>query len=287
MSSPVPPGMPPQGQPPQYPPQYPQQPPYQQQGQYPQQPQYPQQQLPPGKKANVLVWILGGIAVLLFGGMLTCGAIGYFVMHKVKQAGFDSDLMKSNPGLAMAKMAAAMSPNAEVVSTNDRAGTVTIRDKSTGKIVTMKFDPDKKTMVVVGEDGKEVSVKITGDGSNSGGIEMQSSEGTMKFGASAGNSAPAWVPVYPGSSPQGTFSSQTPEGDQHGFSFKTSDAATKVISYYQDQLKSAGFTVNLATTGDQGGMVSAEDSGKKRNIVVTVGTSGEGTQVGVMALEKK
>jgi len=269
--------MPPQGQPPQYPPPYPPQQP----------PQYPQQQLPPGKKSNVLLWVLGSIAVLLFGITLTCGAIGYFVMHKVKQAGFDSDLMKSNPGLAMTKMVAAMNPNAEIVSSNDRTGTVTIRDKSTGKTVTMKFDPDKKTMVVIGDDGKEVSMKVTGDGTSSGALEVQSSEGTMKFGASAGNQAPAWVPVYPGSSPQGTFASQTPEGDQHSFTFKTTDAPAKVIAYYQEQMKSAGFTVNLVTTGDQGGMVQAQDAAQKRSIVLTVGSSGEGTQGNVISIEKK
>ena len=196
MSSPVPPGMPPQGQPPQYPPQ----------GQPRNissrihrsiRPNIGQQPLPPAKKSNVLLWILGGIAVLLFGVTLTCGAIGFFVMHKVKQAGFDPDLMKNNPGLAMTKMVAAMNPNAEVVSTNDRAGTVTIRDKTNGKTVTLKFDPDKKTMVVIDEDGKEASVKITGDGSSNGAVEVHSSEGTMKFGAATGNQAPAWVPAIP------------------------------------------------------------------------------------------
>jgi hypothetical protein len=152
----------------------------------------------------------------------------------------------------------------------------------------MKFDAEKKSMVVVGEDGKEVSVRITGDSQSGGGsVEMQSNEGTMKFGASAGNQAPAWVPVYPGSSPQGTFASQTAEGNQQSFAFKTKDAPTKVIAYYQDQLKAAGFTVNLATTGDQGGMVQAEDAGKKRSIVLTVGSSSEGTQGSVMSVEKK
>ena len=40
------------------------------------------------------------------------------------------------------------------------------------------------------------------------------------------------------------------------------------------------------SSGDQGGMVHAEDSGKKRTIIVTVGTSSEGTQGSVMSVEK-
>jgi hypothetical protein len=240
---------------------------------------------PPAKKSNPLVWILGGIAVLLFGGMLTCGIVGFLAVRAVKNAGFDPDLMKRNPGLAMAKMAAAVNPDLETVRTNERTGTITMREKSTGKIVTFKFDTEKKSLVVVGDDGKEVTFSASGDGKD-GAVTVQSSEGTLKLGAAAGNNAPSWVPVYPGSSPEGTMSTQSKEGNSNTFTFKTNDAASKVIAYYQDQLKSAGFTVNLVSSGDQGGMVQAEDSAKKRTIIVTVGSSAEGTQTSVMAIEK-
>ena len=64
----------------------------------------------------------------------------------------------------MAKMAAAVNPNLETVSTNERTGTITMREKSTGKIVTLKFDADKKSLVVVGDDGKEMTFSATGEG---------------------------------------------------------------------------------------------------------------------------
>ena len=239
----------------------------------------------PAKKTSPLVWILGGIAVLLCGGMLMCGVVGFLAVRAVKNAGFDPDLMKRNPGLAMAKMAAAVNPNLETVRTNEGTGTITMRDKTNGKIVTFRFDPDKKSMVVVGDDGKEVTFNASGDGKN-GAVTVQSAEGTMRFGAAAGNTAPAWVPVYPGSSPQGTMATQTKEGSSNTFTFKTSDAAGKVLAYYQDQLKSAGFKINLASSADQGGMLQAEDTDKKRTIVVTVGSSGDGTEGSVMAVEK-
>jgi hypothetical protein len=239
----------------------------------------------PAKKTNPLVWILGGIAVLMCGAMLTCGLVGFLAVRAVKNAGFDPDLMKRNPGLAMAKMAAAVNPNLETVRTNERTGTITMRDKTNGKIVTFRFDPDKKSMVVVGDDGQEMTFSATGEGKN-GAVTVQSAEGTMRFGAAAGNTAPAWVPVYPGSSPQGTMSAQSKEGNTNNFTFKTSDAPGKVLGYYQDQLKSGGFNINLVSSGDQGGMVHAEDSAKKRTIIVTVGTSSEGTQGSVMSVEK-
>ena len=120
--------------------------------------------------------------------------------------------MQKNPGLAMTKMVTALNPNFEVDSTNDGAGTVTVREKSTGKTVTYKFDPDKQSLVIIGDDGAQV-----------------------KIGASAANKMPDWAPVYPGSSPEGTYSVQSSEGNSGTFTFKTSDAASKVTSYYQDQ----------------------------------------------------
>jgi hypothetical protein len=45
-----------------------------------------------------------GLILLSFG---SCAVIGFYAMHKMKQAGFDSELMKKNPGYAGAKMAVA------------------------------------------------------------------------------------------------------------------------------------------------------------------------------------
>jgi hypothetical protein len=244
----------------------------------------PQAPAPPAKKISPLVWILGAVAVVLCGIMITCGVIGFFAVRAVKNAGFDPDLMRTNPGLAMTKMAATLHPDMEVVSTNERTGAITMREKSTGKIMTFKFDPDKKTMVMTTDDGKEVRVEASADGKS---VEVQSGDGKARFGAAAGNAAPAWVPVYPGSTPEGTYSAQTGEGSQNTFTFKTKDAPAQVISYYQGQLKSAGYTVNLVSSGDQGGMVSAEDATTKRSMIVTVGSSDGGAQASVMAIEKK
>ena len=242
--------------------------------------------LPPGKKSNILIWILGGIVALIVGVTAMCGLAGYFIMHKAKQAGFDSGLLTTNPAYAAAKMAATMNPDVDTVSTDDGSGTITVRDKKTGKTTTLKFDPDKKTMVVTDENGKEATVRVNTDG-DKGSVEVQSADGNMKFGASASGQMPGWMPVYPGSSPTGTFSTQTKEGSQSSFTFKTQDAPAKVMSYYQDQLKSGGFSINMATNTPQGGMVMAEDSGKTRSLMITASSSSDGTDVSLTAIEKK
>ena len=235
-----------------------------------------------GSGAKLLIWILGIIVGLLLLAFGSCAVIGFYAVHKVKQAGFDSDLMKKNPGLATAKMAVSMNPDVEVVSSDDNAGTISVRDKKTGKVTTMKFDSQKKAMVITDENGKTTSMTTSGEGANAT-MEMKSSEGTMKIGANA-DKAPAWVPQYPGSSPQNTFSANT-GGEQTGsYAFTTTDPAEKLISYYGDSLKSAGFTVSNLTTnsnGKTGGMVSGEDKANKRNVVISIATESDGTHANV------
>lgn len=242
----------------------------------------PQGQPPAPKKTSVWVWILGGLAVFFCLVIVTCGVVGYMGMRMIKQAGFDSELMKSNPGLAMAKMVTAMNKDYETVSTDDRKGTIVVREKSTGKVMTMKFDPATKQMVLTTDDGKQAKVTIDNTG-----VSATSADGTVKFGSATGNDVPSWVPVYPGSKPQGTMSSTSAEGSQNTFTFKSPDASSKIITFYSDQLKAGGFTINMTTTTDQGGMVQATDDSKKHTITVIVGTSSDGTETAITAIEKK
>jgi hypothetical protein len=231
--------------------------------------------------AKILLWIVGIIVGLLLISFASCAVLGFYAMHKVKQAGFDSDLVKKNPALATAKMAVTMSPDTEIVSSDDNAGTIVVRDKKTGKVVTMKFDPQKKSMVVTDENGKTTSLTATGEGANTS-MEMKSSEGTMKIGGS--DKAPDWVPMYPGSSPQSTFSASNGAEQSGSYAFVTKDAPDKVIAFYGDSLKSAGFAVSNMTSnseGKVGGMVSGEDKTNKRTVAVILGSENDGTHVNV------
>ena len=251
----------------------------------PSSPQTPGGTLPAPQNSSgvkILLWIAGIVVGLILISFASCAALGFYAMHKVKQAGFNADLMKKNPGLATAKMAVTMSPDTEIVSSDDNAGTIVVRDKKTGKTVTMKFDPQKRAMVVTDENGKSTSMTTTGDGANAG-MEIKSPEGTMRIGNSA-DKAPDWVPVYPGSSPQNTFSASS-GGEQTGsYAFVTKDPADKVMSFYGDSLKSAGFAVSNMTgnaDGKVGGMVSGEDKANKRAVVATLGVEDDGTHVNV------
>jgi hypothetical protein len=265
---------------------------------------------PPAKSggAKVLLWILGILAGLAVIGIVCVGLIVFFVVHKVKEAGLDPDLMKKNPVLAIAKLSVATNPDMETVSSDDSSGTIVIRDKKTGKVSTMKVDPDSKTMVVTDADGKTVTMKldstrnrlvvtdekgktatITAD-QHTGSMEIKSSEGDVKLGGAA-DKAPEWVPSYPGASnSQNALSSNNANERTGTFAFVTSDRPEKVMSFYGDALKAAGFKVSTVSTNNNdkaGGFVSGQNESQKHTVTVGVSSENDGTHVSATYAEKK
>jgi len=258
-------------------------------------------------KSNTLLWVLGGCGVFIVLCIVVVAGLGFFLMHKAKQAGIDPELIQKNPALAVAKMTVAANPDLETVSNDDSTGTIVVRDKKSGKISTMRVDSEKRTMTVTDDQGKTVTMKL--DPSNNrlvvtddqgktatitanpdaGNMEIKGPDGTVKIGAN-GDKAPGWVPTYPGSSPQSTFSVSANGGQSGSYVFATQDAADKVLSYYADQIKAGGMTASTTsnnTDGKVSGIVSGTDQDRKRTVVVTVIPEKDGVQVNVTFEEKK
>jgi hypothetical protein len=238
----------------------------------------------PPRKSNALKWILVGVGAFFLVMIVAIFSIGMFVVHKAKQAGLDTDLIKRSPGLAIAKLAVAANPNVEMVSADEGRQEITVRDKQSGKVITMSFEDAKSGKFVFKENGQEA---VTVSGAN-GTLEMKSAEGTVKIGGNA--KLPAWVPDYPGSEPQGAFSAQGKDGDSGNFAFKTKDGSDKVLKFYQDQFQASGLKVTSNVTSQNGqsagGLVTAEDAANKHNITVIVGQDGRETSVSVTYANK-
>jgi hypothetical protein len=214
-------------------------------------------------KTSPVVWILAAVVGLfVLVGILIFGA-GLFVAYKAKNAGFDSALAQKNPALAAAKVMASLNPDVEVVSVDEDKGLLTIKDKKTGKVITVNADNVKNGRMTISDES-------TGE--------------KFSFNSNGALQLPAWLPSYPGSKPEGTFSASG-KGNEGGMAhFKTSDAGPKVLAFYQDALKSAGFKITSTFSGDsgdsKGSMVTAEDTGNGRTVMVTVSSSGgDGTDV--------
>jgi len=245
----------------------------------PPQPVYSSAPLPgpmPPKKTSPIVWIIVGIlGFFLLMGLLGIFAVGMFV-HKVKQ----------NPALAAAKFLTMANPNVEVVSSDSGNNTVTFRDKQTGETVTMNFDDIKKGRIAfTGKDGKQATIETHTDG-GTGSLSIKTPDGSMQFGSGASAKMPDWVPTYPGTTPEGTFSMQGNQGNAGTFKFSTKDSPAAVLQFYEQGFKQAGFKITASVTGQaagsNGGMVSAEEAATKRNCVVMVSTDSSGTSASVI-----
>lgn len=249
----------------------------------------PQAGPPAPRKTSPIVWILVAVVGLfVLAGIAVVGG-GLFLVHKAKQAGFDTELMRNNPGLATAKLLAATNPDLEVVSSDDQRGLITIRQRSTGKTMTVNFDDMKRGRFTFREDGKDaVTLEAHGAG-DTGSLQMKSGSESVTLGANPAV-LPAWIPAYPNSKPASTFSMNGAKGTSASFQFQTTDDPKSVVAFYETGLKQNGFRITASTTnesgGFSGGLVSAEHAAEKRTVVVAVGTGTKGTTVTVTYSQK-
>ena len=228
--------------------------------------------VPAPRKTSPIVWVLAIVLGLFVLGFIGVVGTGYFLVHKARQAGLDPALISRNPGLAMAKLVTAVNPDAEVIRTDDSTGTITVRDRTSGKVMTFSFDDvrnGKFNMKVQGDDGKTATVEVGG----------------------ADAKLPSWVPSYPGSTAQGTFSvtgtSNDGSGEGGNFTFTTPDPASKVMTFYQDKTREMGMKANLTTNTPDGGMLIAANEDNQRSLTVVLAKGSPDTTVNITYAGKK
>lgn len=241
-----------------------------------------QQTVPPTPPAatrkgiHPIIWILGGLFAIgiLFVGALTIG--GILLVHKAKEAGLDPALWEKNPGLAATKVLAAANPDAQIMSVDEGAGVIVVRDRKTGKTIRMNFADIKSGRMSLEADGEKVNIAAVGNGDN-GALEIQSKDGTARFAAGSTVKLPAWVPAYAGAKETGGFSTNGPRGDAGTYGFKTSDTPAQVIAFYESALKSAGFTIQSKLDAGSTTVLSADNAAHS----VQVGAGADRGETGV------
>ena len=122
---------------------------------YPQNPQMPPPYPPQRRKSRVWLWVLGILGTIFLIFVLLVGAGAYFIRQKMHQAGVTTEMMRRNPALASAKIAAAMNPNIEIVSVDEDQQTLTFRDKRTGKVSVVTFQNAKNGRWTATEEEKK------------------------------------------------------------------------------------------------------------------------------------
>lgn len=106
-----------------------------------------------------------------------------------------------------------------------------------------------------------------------------SSEGSNRF---------AWVPHYPGATIENISSKQTRDELTYGFNFRTPDDFKQALTFYRQQLESAGFKVEAKNSAEFGGELHADAASSGRSLDVTAAKilQGTGTEVGITAVQK-
>ena len=240
-------------------------------------------QQPPAKKSKVLVYVLagcGGLIVITLVGVL---AFVLFIRQKVGD-------VSGNPALAAARVVAALNPNVEVVSTDERAGKITLRDKQTGKTVTFDAsDVQKGHISFEGDSGERVEIQGQGEG-GSGSVTVKGPDGSMQFGEGSLAKVPDWVPKYPGAQAVGTFTMQGGTGDAGTFQLKCGGSVDQVASFFEREMKGAGMAVQKNSMQSDGGgttIVIGQDEASGRTVSATVSSSSEGTVAQITYQTKK
>ena len=199
-------------------------------------------QQPVKKGLGPLGWILigcGGLVViagLIFGGLMFAG--GRFLKNKAAE-------FEKNPAFAAAKLAVQVSPEVELVSSDEDKGTLTIKNKKTGEVMTISAEDAKEGRFVFKSDEGTAVFDASGQ---QGTLKVTTDKGeTATFGAGSPQNLPSWLPVYPGGSVTGTYDTTTAEGRTAAFTVTTRDSSDKVLEYYESEFKGAGFKVDKTT----------------------------------------
>jgi hypothetical protein len=215
---------------------------------------------------------------------------------------------QKNPTYAALSLAAAVNPNVQVVSEDERTGKITLRNKRTGEKVTINtndFTPENigkaleqaskgvKPVVESGESKEEAAEPAVAPAARAAAPAEEEPAAEPEHPAapkiSAGKAAamavttgrfPAYLGTYPGG--------QTTEATMQSFGpatvgtyeFLTSDGPEAVSSYYEKKFTTAGLTIAASNTGsnDSGAtaMLVATTADNRGNVTVNAETQADG-----------
>ena len=248
---------------------------------------------PKKKGLSTLAWVAIGCGGLLVVGLVIFLMLGMFVFNKGKEmvqeaTGSESfedfvEDMKANPTRMTAETMIRMNPELELIETDDAAGTITFRNKTTGEEATLDFaDIAEGRFSVTTEEG-EYTVGAASDGE--GGMTFEGPEGETRIGASAdlGN-VPDWVPRYPGATDlTSVYHSTSAAGGVLGaLSGNTSDQPQEVIDHFKKLFEDEGWEVGGETLTKTGGAAFGGVTGSRNGRTLNVGVTRQDDQTQVV-----
>jgi hypothetical protein len=96
----------------------------------------------------------------------------------------------------------------------------------------------------------------------------------------------SWVPRYPGAEVDSVRTQHTAEQTVYAFQYEFQGEFQPVLTYYEQQLKGAGFKVERKAATETGQALHAEDAGPRRTVDVMASRLKGITEVDVTAAER-
>lgn len=238
---------------------------------------------PPAKKKGLppLAWVGIGCGALV---LLVVIALAIAAAMGLSWLGGKAKEFEDNPAMAAAKLMVQANPEVELVEADDEAGTLTIRNKETGEVMTVGLDQVEQGRITFESDGETVTMGMEEGEDGEGAFTVRDKEGkaTFRVGAGGEDDIPAWVPRYEGVELQGTYFSSSGGEVSGGYSFETSKAPNDVLDWYRSALEEEGLSQTGSSNSSAGGStfsnLTYEADGRTASVVVT-GEEGGTTNV--------
>lgn len=196
------------------------------------------------KGLSPLAWVgigCGGLLLLAIVAFVIAAALG------LSWLGGQMEEFEDNPAMASAKMMVRVNPEIELVEADDEAGTLTIRNKETGEVMTVGLDEIEEGRITFESEGEEITMGVEEGEEGEGAFTVRDREGktTFRVGAGGEEDVPEWVPRYRDVEVEGTMYQSSPDEVSGAFTFETEDSVDEVIEYFEGAFEDAG----LAETG--------------------------------------
>lgn len=236
---------------------------------------------PKKKGLSTLAWIGIGCGALVVIVAIVLVVATLFVVKKAKDVAGD---FKSNPEMAAARLIVKMNPEIEEVSSDEEAGTITVRHTKTGEIVTVSIKDLKEGRIKFTTDEGEVSVEATGD-ADKGTLSVSRGDQTwkMRTGVDTAGEIPAWVPVVEGAAIESPHVVESEGRLSGGFQLRASESVEAATEFYRERLKADGFEVSVNSFAiggaDSGAVVTGSKGDGQRNVTAMIRTDEGATRI--------
>jgi hypothetical protein len=238
-----------------------------------------------GKKGlSPWVWLGIGCAGIVVISAVGFSVVGYFVYGKAREVARE---MEEDPVAATSRLIAAANPEIELVDADKDNRTVTFRNTETGEEFIFDYADIEEGRFEFTSGDETTSLELDTDAEGGGGMTIRTDDGETTTYGSAAAEQPDWVPVYPGTEPRGTYSSETPAMNAGAFSFETGDTLEQVLDFYAAELEAGGFTIQNRTTTPTGALLVAATGDEARSATVTATIEDDGVSAMVNFTDKR